>query len=216
MKLYDSLGPNPRVVRMFAAEKGLQLNLEQVDLLGGENRGEAFAKTNPWGQLPALELDDGTVITEITAICEYLEELHPSPALVGENAVERARTRMWARRCDLAIAEPMANGFRFAEGLELFRERVHTIPQAADDLKATAQGHLKKLDALLEGRTWIDGDRFTLADICLYCILDFAAGVGQPLDPALVALGAWFERVAARGSATSSLHAAAGPSGMRG
>ncbi|MFT4569844.1 MAG: glutathione S-transferase [Hyphomicrobiaceae bacterium] len=216
MKLYDSLGPNPRVVRMFLAEKGIEIALEQVDLMGGDNRRGPYLEKNPAGQLPALELDDGSVIGEITAICEYLDEVHPEPPLIGSTPQERAETRMWVRRCDLNIAEPMANGFRFAEGIDLFRDRLLVIPQAADDLKATAVRNLRWLDGLMAGRQWIAGDRFTLADICLYGIVDFAAGVGQPLDPALAAVTSWYERVGARPSATASLHEASAATGMRG
>ena len=123
MKLHTSVGPNPQqVVKMFLAEKGLELPLVTVDLMGGENRKEPYnVSVNPAGQTPALELDDGTCLTEITAICEYLEERQPTPPLIGTTAEERAQARMWTRRADLKVCEPMANGFRFAEGLQLFQ-----------------------------------------------------------------------------------------------
>ncbi len=120
MKLYSSMGPNPRLVRLFMAEKGLNIETVPVDLLAGENRKEPFLNKNPAGQLPALELDDGTVISETVAICEYLEELQPQPALIGNSAQERAETRMWTRRIDLKICEPLGSGFRCAEGARLF------------------------------------------------------------------------------------------------
>ena len=109
MKLYTSVGPNPRVVKMFMAEKGLKLDMIEIDLRGGENRRGPFLAVNPAGQTPALELDDGAHLTEITAICEYLEEVDHNPPLVGVNAEERAMTRMWVRRIDLKICEPLAN-----------------------------------------------------------------------------------------------------------
>lgn len=204
MKFYNSIGPNPRVVKMFMAEKGLDIPRAEVDLMKGENRQEAYKAKNPHGTTPALEVEDGSVITEITAICEFLEELHPNPPLIGSTPRERADTRMWVRRIDLNIIEPMTNGFRYSEGLAMFKDRVHTIPQAADDLKAIAAKHLKWLDGLIAGRTWIAGERFTLADILLYSFLDFGAQVGQPLDPANKTLTAWFERVKARPSAAAS------------
>ena len=139
MKLYNSVGPNPRMVRMFMAEKGIELPMETVDLMKGENRQAGHLARNPAGQTPALELDDGSFIAEITAICEYLDEKNPGGSLIGETAEQRAETRMWTRRLDLNICEPMANGFRFAEGLKLFESRVRCIPEAADGLKATAQ-----------------------------------------------------------------------------
>ncbi|HEY1750879.1 MAG TPA: glutathione S-transferase family protein [Caulobacteraceae bacterium] len=204
MKLYNSIGPNPHVVKMFLAEKGLDIPRVEVNLMGGENRQAGYVAKNPAGQLPALELDDGAVLAEILPICEYLEETHPSPALIGTNADERAATRMWTRRIDLNICEPMANGFRFAEGLQLFQDRVRCIPHAADDLKTVAKERLAWLDGLVAGRQWIVGDRFTLADVLLFCFLEFGAQVGQPLDAANQNLTAWKDRVAARPSAKAS------------
>ena len=204
MKLYHSIGPNPRVVAMFLAEKGVDVPRAKVDLMAGENRQGPHLERNPSGQTPALELDDGVVLAEILPICEYLEEIHPNPPLVGSNAEERAVTRMWARRVDLAIIEPLTNGFRFSDGLRLFENRVHCIPQAADDLKAIAREKLTWLDGLIAGRTYIAGERFTLADIHLWVFLDFAAQVGQALDPANKNLTAWMARVGERPSAAAS------------
>jgi glutathione S-transferase len=203
MKFYDSIGPNPGVVKMFMAEKGIDLPKERVDLMAGANRQEPYLSKNPAGQMPALELDDGVVICEILPICEYLEETHPTPPLIGSNAEQRGVTRMWTRRIDLNICEPLTNGFRFAEGLRLFESRVHVIPQAADDLKAIARERLTWLDGLVAGRQWIVGDRFTLADIHLFVFLQFGAQVGQGLDPANKNLAAWKDRVAARPSAAA-------------
>ena len=151
MKLYNSIGPNPRMVRMFMAEKGFDVPKVDVDLRGGENRREPYAtKVNPAGQCPALELDDGTVLAEITAICEYVDEKKKdTPSLIGDTPEERAKTRMWTRRIDLNIVEPALNGFRFSQGLKLFENRVRCIPEAADGLKATAQDKLKWLDGLM-------------------------------------------------------------------
>jgi glutathione S-transferase len=204
MKLYKSIGPNPRVVRMFLAEKGVTLDEVEVDLRGGENRQAPYNTTvNPAGQTPALQLDDGSCLTEITAICEYLEERHPSPPLIGSTPEERAATRMWTRRVDLKICEPMANGFRFAEGLPMFKDRLRCLPEAADGLKAVAKDGEGWIDGQFEG-PWIAGDRFTLADILLFSFIDFGAVVGQPLDPAFAKLTDWFARVKARPSAAAS------------
>lgn len=205
MKLINSFGPNPRAVRMFLAEKGLNIPMAQVDLFAGENRQAAYVTRNPGGQTPSLELDNGTVIGETVAICEYLEETHPTPVLIGRNAQERAEERQWQRRVELNITELMYNGFRFAEGLGLFKDRVHCIPEAAAGLKASAQGWLKKLDGLIAGRNFICGDELRLVDIILYCCMDFAKDVGQPLDPSLTHIHAWFKRMDARPSATASL-----------
>jgi glutathione S-transferase len=205
MKLYSGLGPNPRTVRMFLAEKEVKVPLEQVDLMGGENRRAPYTAKNPAGQLPCLELDDGSVLAEIIPICEYLEEKHPKPPLIGATPEERAVTRMWIRRIDLNIVEPMANGFRFAEGLMLFKDRIRTIPQAADDLKATAREKLAWLDGLMGNNKWIVGDRFTLADVFLFAFLDFGRTVGQPIDPGLKWVNPWFARVEGRPSAAASM-----------
>lgn len=198
MKFYTSMGPNPAVVALFLAEKGVSLDTVQVDLMGGENRQPPYTEKNPAGQTPCLELDDGSYLSEIIAICEYLEEKHPSPPLIGSTPEERAETRMWTRRIDLNIFEPMLNGFRFAEGLPLFQNRVRCIPQAADDLKTAAKEKLTWLDGLIGGRTWIAGERFTLADIMLFCLLEFGAQVGQPLDLANANIAAWYDRAKAR------------------
>lgn len=182
MKLYDSIGPNPHVVRMFIAELGLDIEKEEVDLMGGENRQAEHLSRNPSGQMPTLELDDGSFLAEITAICEYLDEINGNSDLIGKTPQERAETKMWVRRIDLQIIEPLTNGFRSAEGYEFFKERLHLIPQAADDLKAIAQERLAWLDQQLEGKEFICGDRLTLADIMLYCFLNFGATVGQPIN----------------------------------
>jgi glutathione S-transferase len=204
MKLYDSIGPNPRVVKMFMAEKGIDLPRETVDLLKGENRQAAHLARNPAGQTPALEMDNGVVLAEITAICEYLDEKYPNPPLIGVTPEERAATRMWTRRLDINIIEPLTNGFRFSDGLALFKDRVRCIPQAADDLKALAQERMAWLDGLIAGRPFIAGDKITLADILLFCFLDFGQQVGQPINPAAQNLHAWFERMKARPSAAAS------------
>jgi len=204
MKLYQSIGPNPRVVNMFLAEKGIDLPRAPIDLMGGENRKEPYLSVNPAGQTPALELDDGSVITEITNICEYLEELHPEPSLVGKTPEQRAQTRMWTRRIDLNICEPLANGFRFSQGLAMFQPRMRCLPEAADGLKAIAQDKITWLDGLMAGKTFVVGDRLTLADILLFCFLDFGVAVGQPLNPQNKNIAAWFERVKARPSAAAS------------
>ena len=203
MKFYNSIGPNPRVVRMFMAEKGITMPFVEIDLMKGENRQDPYLKINPHGQMPALELDDGSCICEITAICEYLEDTHPAPALIGSNAKEKAECRMWTRRVDLNVCEPLANGFRFSQGLGLFKDRIVTVPEAADGLKTIARNRLKWVDGQTAGREYLCGSRFTLADILLYCFLDFGKQVGQPLAPENGNLAAWFEHVKARPSAAA-------------
>ena len=204
MKFYNSRGPNPRMVRMFMAEKGIDIPKVEIDLLAGENRREPYLKINPASQLPALELDDGTVIAEITAICEYLDEIKKdTPSLIGDTPAERAATRMWTRRIDLNIVEPAANGFRFSQGLKMFENRIRCIPEAAAGLKATAQDKLKWLDGLMGAKPFIAGDKLTMADILLFAFVDFMAQVGQPLGDDCKNLTAWYGRMKARPSAAA-------------
>ncbi|HVP84053.1 MAG TPA: glutathione S-transferase family protein [Rhizomicrobium sp.] len=201
MKFYNSIGPNPRVVRMFMAEKGIKIPTEDVDLLKGDNRREPYLSKNAMGQMPALELDGGHCVTEITVICEYLEDIHPTPAVIGDTPEKKAECRKWVRRIDLNVCEPMANGFRFSQGLPLFKDRILTVPEAADGLKRMAQDKLKWLDGEMAGKEFVCGKRFTLADILLYVFLDFGNTVGQPLNPEFANINAWFKRVAERPSA---------------
>ncbi len=216
MKLLNSFGPNPRMVRMFLAEKGLELESVEHDLMGAENRQGPYTSKNPGGQMPALELDDGTVLAETVVICDYLEELNPAPALLGANAVERAEARMWNRRIEQKITENIYAGFRYSEGLGLFKDRMRCLPEAADGFKASAQDGLGWLDEQMAGKDFICGSRITIGDLVLYCCTDFSAGVGQSIDAGMKNVTAWFERVASRPSAQASLHPAADKVGMRG
>jgi len=216
MKLLDSLGLNPRIVRMFLAAQGLTIPFEEVDILAAENRRPPYTERNPGGQMPALVLEDGTCIGETVAICEYLEDVHPQPPLIGSTPWERAEQRMWQRRVELNITEHLYNAFRYSVGLEVFRERMHCLPEAAPGLATIVQDRLAWLDPLLGRRTWICGERFTLADIVLFCALDFGAGVDQSIDPGLLNVNAWFARVMTRDSAHASLHPDGAASGRRG
>lgn len=202
MKFFDSIGPNPKLVRMFAAEKGYPFDQkETVDLMGGENRKEPYLEKNPAGQVPCVQLDDGRVIAETIAICELIEDNKPDPVRIGATPADRAETRMWVRRVEWKITQPMADGFRFGEGLPLFKDRIRTLPEASDGLKAIARDGLAWLDGQLAGRQTVVPGRFTLADVVLFAFVEFGAQVGQPLDPSLANVAAWFERTAARESA---------------
>ena len=203
MKLFNSIGPNPKVVRMYMAERGISLETLDIDLVAGENRQPDYLSKNPSGTTPALQLDDGSFVAEITVICEYLDDKNGKSDLIGTTAEARAETRMWGRRIDLQIMENVANGFRYSEGLAMFKDRLRTIPHAADDLKILAQERLTWLDQQMAGKQFVCGDRFTLADIMLYCFLEFGVQVGQPLNAANKNISAWYERVAARPSAAA-------------
>ena len=203
MKLYNSIGPNPQVVRMFLAELGQEIEMVEVDLMAGENRQEDHLKRNPSGQMPALELDNGNFISEVTVICEYLDENQGNTDLIGKSAEDRAETKMWTRRIDLQIVEPLTSAFRYSEGLELFKTRMRVIPEAAEGLKLIAQEKILWLDSLMEGKEFVCGDRFTLADIMLFCFLNFGATVGQTINPEAKNITAWFEKVKERPSAAA-------------
>lgn len=205
MRLYDSFGPNPRIVRFFMAEKGIEIARETVDIVSGECRREPYLSRNPTGQTPLLELEDGSQIAESAAICEYLEESYPAPPLIGATAEERAETRMWWRRVELNLCLPMLHGFYYAEALEVYRTRIHCIPEAAEGMKEKGRQGMLWLDPLIAGRQWLAGDRFTAADICLYCYLDLLRGAGQKIAEGCLDLEVWFERVASRPAAEASL-----------
>ena len=203
MKLFNSVGPNPKVVRMFMAELGVECESQEVDLMGGENRQEAFLEINPNGTCPALEIDDGIILSEVTAICEYLAERKGGSSLIGNSAEDRAFTRMWTRRIDLGIIESLTSGFRYSEGLPMFKDRMQTIPEAADGLKSIAQEKITWLDGQIAGKDYVCGERFSLADIMLFCFLEFGRQVGQPLNEANANIMAWYERVAGRASSAA-------------
>jgi glutathione S-transferase len=201
MKLINSIGPNPQVVRTFAAEKGIKLETETIDIMKGENRQAPYLQKNPAGGSPCLQLDNGMYLSEITAICEYLEDKFPAKPLIGSTPEEKAETRMWTRRIDLNICEPLANGFRYSEGRPMFQSRMTTLPEAAEGLKRIAQEKITWMDGLIAGKEFICGKRLTLADILLFSFLSFGTQVGQPLNENNKNITAWYERMKARPSA---------------
>ena len=151
--------------------------------MAGENRQDDHLARNPHGQMPALELDDGAISPRSLAICEYLEDTNPKPAADRHQPEGKGRSAHVDAPHRPQHLEPMANGFRFSQGLPLFKDRIVTVPEAADGLKKIAQDRLKWLDGQMAGREFLCGKRFTLADILLFCFLDFGAQVGQPLNP---------------------------------
>ena len=204
VRLFDSFGIMPRIVRFFMLEKGLEVPRHEVDLLLGENRDPDYLKLNPSGQTPALELGDGTILCEGPVICEYLEELCPEPPLIGTTAKERANTRMWWRRAELNICQPMILGFYYGDALETYRTRMRCIPEAADGMKEKARDGLRWLESLLS-EEWVAGNAFTVADIHLYSFVQEMGEKGQPLPDECVAVRSWLERVGSRSAAEMSL-----------
>jgi glutathione S-transferase len=206
MKLYNSLGPNPHTVRMFALEKGIELPVQAVDVMAGEHRRPPYSVLNPMMQTPAFEADDGQVIVELTAICEYLEEIHPNPPLIGATPGERAETRMWVRRIDLNILEGRSRAGRATFGREFYKDKIMLLSvSAAEELAALVEDRIRWLDTQMVGKTWICGERYSLADIMFYCFMAFRApDGGSNLPPGCKHLPAWFERVKARPAAQAT------------
>lgn len=205
MKFYNSIGPNPHTVRMFAAEKGITLDVVEVDLAGNEHRRPPYSVNNPMMQTPGFETDDGQFISEITAICEYLEELHPDPALIGSTPGERAETRMWVRRIDLNIIEGRSRAGRatFARAWYLDKIKLLSVP-AAEELLALVEDRILWLDECLGDKPNICGDRYTLADIMFYCFMTFGAPEGRSnIPPAAGNLARWYETIKARPAASA-------------
>ena len=200
MKLYDSsMAPNPRRVRVFLAEKGIQVPSVQVDIGKAENREAAFLAKNPLGGVPALELDDGTVISESVAICRYFEEIQPNPPLMGTDAKDRAIVEMWSRRTELEVARPIMQTFQNTHAF--FKGRIPQVPEYGEVCRAHATKRLEWIDAELAKREFIAGPRYTIADITLLIGIDFGRVVKIGIQPAQKNLARWYEAVSSRPSA---------------
>ena len=200
MKIYDSkTAPNPRRVRIFVAEKGIQIPYEEVDLVKAVNRGEELRKKNPSGTVPVLELDDGTCISETVAICRYLEELHPNPPLMGVDAKDRALVEMWQRRMELELLLPIADAFR--QRHDFFKGKIRQLPEYAEVQKKNAEDRLARLNNELANRKFIADDRYTIADITALCAIDFGRVSKIAIQPDQANLARWHAEVSARASA---------------
>lgn len=196
MKLYSSPGPNPRIVHMFAAEKGFKLDVIEINLVGGENRRSPFLAINPAGELPVLLTDTGENIAETTTICEFIEEKYPMPSLIGITSEMRALTRMWTRRIEIHYNQPLSATFRFGKALKLFSARIHCMPHAVDDFATLARQGETWLNGLIGDRKNVVGDHLSLADIVLFCFVDFAVKRADmaPL-PTSKNLRRWYDRI---------------------
>lgn len=202
MKLYSSLGPNPRLVRMFLVEKGIEVQRVHLDIITGENRSDEFAKKNILQTLPVLELDDGTRLTESAVICEYLEETHPAPNLIGTTALERAEVRRWVRWIDQEIVVPMTMGFRGGGGRPMFEPRMSVVTgDAAAELSAMSDEKWKWLDRQLGDKDHICLGRFTQADLIAYCFIQFGYTVGWSLPDGTANLARFVDKIGERESA---------------
>jgi glutathione S-transferase len=201
MKIYDfALAPNPRRLRIFVAEKGLKIPIEQVDIFTGKNRTPEMLAKNPAGGLPLLELDDGSHLAESVAICRYLEGLHPEPNMMGKDSREQSFIEMWNRRLELGLFASAGRAFQHTN--ELFKARLKQMPEYGETQREATKQQLQWLDAQIGVKPFLAGDRFTIADITALVAVDFAAqAAGVPIDPALKNLTRWHNSVSSRPSA---------------
>jgi len=204
MLFYDSAlpAPNPRRVRIFLAEKHVRVPMAQISIPKAEHKSDAFLSVNALGQTPALAFDDGRVLTESVAICRYFEVLHPEPPMFGHGAHNIAEIDMWTRRIELRLMTPLSMVWQ------------HTHPWTArivrpqytefgESQRPRVLAAMAEFDSALDGRDWLDGERYTIADIVLLTTIDFATFVGVPMPEALTYLRAWHARVSTRPSAAA-------------
>lgn len=200
MKIYDFGGaPNPRKLRVFLAEKGIEVPTETVDIMSGQNRTPEFLKKNPSGGLPVLELDDGSHLPESLAIMEYFEELHPQPPMIGTTPVERARTRSIERIAELGVLSSV--GTIFQNTHPFMAGRIKQSPDAAENARNRLHGALQVLDNTIGANPFVAGARPTIADCTLLAALDFAAFAGVAIDPAFKNVTRWHSSFKERPSA---------------
>ncbi len=205
MKLYEfERAPNPRRVRFFIAEKGIDLDsLErvQIDIGAAENRTREFRQMNPMGTVPVLELEDGTALSETMAICRYFEGRHPEPPLLGQSVLEQATIEMWNRRMEFNLLLPIAMAFRHTTGH--FSDRENVFPDYGRDCSENAVRMFDFLNNHLADQDYIAGDRFSVADITAVVAIDFARVIKMRLNPEQHAhVIAWHERISARPAAS--------------
>ena len=203
MKLYGAPmpAPNPQRVRIFLAEKGIDLPETPVDMMKREHKSDEHKARNSLGQVPTLELDDGTCISETVAICRYFEEVQPDPPLFGRTPVEKANVDMWVRRVEFQVMSPVGMYWRHAHP---FTARLLTqFKDFGESNKALYVGAQKWLDRELADKPFVAGETYTMADICLLSTVDFATWIGLPMEAEFANLKAWHDRVTARPSASA-------------
>lgn len=207
VRLYDQpRAPNPRRLNLFLLEKGIEIEREILDLIAGEHRSDRYPELGGFKPtVPALLLSNGRVLTEVPAICRYLEALHPDPNMLGRDALEAAEIEMWHRRVELGLFAAVGQAFRHTNP----KMSVMESPQIAawgEANRARIDDHLAVLDARLRGRDWLAADRMTVADVTGYVAASFQRILHHPIPDGLDALAAWKDRIAAR-PATQRLEA---------
>lgn len=203
MKIYEFRPfPNPRRVRVFLAEKGVNADFEQIDVPEGEHRSESFRKKNSYGAVPTLELDDGTCISETVAISRYFEETHPEPALMGKTPEEKANIEMWQRRIEQSLLNSVDAYFHHATPglgeIELYQNA-----EWGTKNKEKALAAIERLDHRLENNRFIAGDTFSIADITGLCAIDFAGYVDIEIPETASNVKRWYSDVSSRPSAAA-------------
>lgn len=192
--------PNPRRVRIFLAEKGAAIPMRDVAIRSGEHKKPDYLAVNPLGQVPTLQLDDGRVLTESVAICRYIEALHPDPPLFGVDAFNAADIDNWTRRVEFRLQR--AVGMVWAHTHPLTAAVVKPqFKEFGETQRSQAIAYMRELDTALADRTWLDGQRYTIADIVLLTCLDFSSFIGLEPPAELTNLAAWRARASERPSA---------------
>ena len=200
MKLYNNpRGSNPKRVRMYLAEKGLEIDFEPIDFVKLEHRTPEFRKKNPMATLPILELDDGTIIAESMAIIRYIDELHPEPNLLGETPVERAQIEMWNRRLEMDVTIYIPTILKHTT--EFFAPTLTQVPAMGDAARTDLMKKYDWINEELGTRDYMAGDRFTVADISAYARLGMRKGADADWREDHTNIQAWWDRMAARPSA---------------
>lgn len=200
MKLYDNdFAPSPRRVRMFLAEKGLQIERVPIDIAAGETASSSFAVINPVGEVPVLELDDGTRLTESLAICRYLETQHPEPCLLGATPIEQARIEALVLQTMFRVYVPTTQAFRHTH--RFWADKITQIPAYGEIARAQVLAEWNRIDAGLADREYLAGERFSFADIVAFTTLEFGKPSGIRLQPTQTHLARWHAQIAARPSA---------------
>jgi len=200
MRLYDGgRAPNPRRVRIFLAEKGMQVPVEHIDLASLQHKSAEFTALNPLQRVPVLVLDDGTVITESIAICRYFEGLRPEPLLFGRGATEEALVEMWNRRVELNLYQAVSAVFRHLH--PAMKDMESQVPEWGEACRKHALARMSWLDGELARRPYVAGDRFTIADITALVGIDWGRVTKTRIPPECTNLLRWHELVSGRPSA---------------
>ncbi len=200
MRLYNlAAGMNPRRVRIFLAEKGIEIPLIDIDMAKNEHKTPEFLAINPMGTLPVLELDDGSHLAESIAICRYIEALHPTPPLFGSGDLERAQVEMWNRRMEIEIMQPAAQMFRHTH--PFWEGRHEQFADYGEQCRQTLSARMDWLNEELEGREFIASDTYTVADITAQCALLLAKNCKLRISEQQPHLQRWYDAVTSRPTA---------------